>query len=63
MAFAEVEAVIGQGLPAGARSHTAWWGNSRSGHSQSRAWLLAGWKIVAVDLGSETASFLRLPPG
>ena len=42
MEFAEVEDILGQGLPRGARSHQAWWRNGRSGHSQSRAWLLAG---------------------
>jgi hypothetical protein len=62
ISFEEVEDAIGQPLPTGARSHRAWWGNSWTGHSQSRAWLLAGWKLVAVDLEAETASYERLPP-
>ena len=60
VSFAEVEDVIGQPLPSGARSHRAWWGNGWSGHSQSRAWLLAGWKMVGVDIEGEIASFQRL---
>lgn len=57
--FAHLEEVLGQPLPIGARSHKAWWGNSRSGHSQSRAWLLAGWRVVNVDLEAERVAFER----
>ena len=59
MEFAQLEEVLGQPLPVGARSHTAWWGNGRSGHSQSRAWLLAGWRVVNVDLAGEKVTFER----
>jgi hypothetical protein len=59
MRFAQVEEILGQPLPIGARSHTAWWGNSRSGHSQSRAWLLAGWRVTSVDLAGERVTFER----
>lgn len=59
MTFAEVEDVLGFALPPGARSNGAWWGNSKSGHSQSRAWLLAGWRVVNVDVGTERVTFER----
>jgi hypothetical protein len=58
LSFQEIEAILGFGLPVGARSHSAWWGNSKSGHSQSRAWMLAGWR-VQVDVSRETATFTR----
>ena len=59
MTFGDVEAVLGFRLPPGARSNRAWWGNSRSGHSQSRAWLLAGWRMTDVDLEAEVVRFDR----
>lgn len=59
LSFAQVEEVLGFPLPVGARSSRAWWGNSRSGHSQSRAWLLAGWRMTNVDLSAEVVEFER----
>ena len=59
MTFKEVEDILGFGLPPGARSSRAWWGNSRSGHSQSRAWLLAGWRVIKVSVEDETVTFQR----
>jgi len=59
MEFAQLEEILGQPLPIGARSHRAWWANGRSGHSQSRAWLLAGWRVANVDLAGETVTFER----
>jgi hypothetical protein len=60
LSFAEVEEVLGLPLPPGARSSRAWWGNSRSGHPQSRAWLLAGWRVVHVDVTAEVVKFQRV---
>ncbi len=59
MEFAQLEEILGQPLPIGARSHRAWWANGRSGHSQSRAWLLAGWRVADVDLAGERVMFER----
>lgn len=56
--FQDVEAILGRSLPRSARQHRPWWGNSRS-HGHARAWLDAGWRIQAVDLSSETLSFVR----
>lgn len=58
--FARLEEILGQPLPTGARSHTAWWANGRSGHSQARAWLLAGWRVANVDLAGESVTFERI---
>lgn len=58
LTFSDLEAVLGFRLPRGARSHKAWWGNGRSGHSQARAWLLAGWRVAIVDLDEERVDFI-----
>jgi hypothetical protein len=60
MEFAQLEDIIGQPLPVGARSNRAWWANGRSGHSQARAWLLAGWRVADVDLQGERVTFERI---
>ena len=57
MDFAEVDSVVG-GLPASARRHRPWWGNSRR-QPQSKAWLRAGWRVDAVNLTSELVRFVR----
>lgn len=57
--FSEIEAIVGFGLPASARRHTAWWANEKgdSRHSQSIAWIAAGWETTDVDMTAETLSF------
>ena len=58
MSFSEIEVILGVSLPPGARSHRAWWGNGTWGHSQSRSWLLAGWRAVNVDVHGEMVEFV-----
>jgi hypothetical protein len=58
MSFSDIEEIIGTPLPPGARSHRAWWGNGTWGHSQSRSWLLAGWRAVNVEIDAETVEFI-----
>ena len=61
--FADVEAIIGDNLPAAARSYRAWWANSRS-RVQGRAWLDAGWQTANVNMAAESLRFQRTPaPG
>jgi hypothetical protein len=55
MSFSEVEALVGS-LPASARRHREWWANSRS-HSAGRAWLDAGYRVIAADIVAETVLF------
>gem|GEM_PF-2798363 len=55
--FAQIERILGRRLPASARRHRPWWGNSSVGHSHARAWLDAGYAVVAVDLQSERVTF------
>ncbi|WP_430641853.1 DUF7662 domain-containing protein [Bradyrhizobium cajani] len=61
LTFAEIEALLGRSLPASAYRFTAWWGNETSrtvGHTQSRAWLLAGFH-ARVSLKLRVVEFER----
>jgi hypothetical protein len=40
VSFAELDRVVV--LPASAKTHNAWWANSRNSHSHASAWLDAG---------------------
>lgn len=58
--FDEIERVLKFNLPPSARKHDAWWSNSRKGnHSQSRAWLDAGWYIESIDRANEKVVLVR----
>lgn len=59
--FAEIETIIGFGLPESARLHKPWWANQKGGggHSQALAWTMAGWETAEVDLDSETLILRR----
>ncbi len=60
--FAEVERVLGFPLPASARNYREWWANQRSGgHSQTRGWQDAGWRVWKVDLSGKQVTFRRVP--
>lgn len=60
LTFSEVEDILGRPLPASAYRFNAWWGNERArpGHTQSRAWLLAGFE-ARVSLQRRTVEFRR----
>lgn len=58
--FADLESILGFSLPDSARLYRPWWANdTKSGHSQSMAWTLAGWKTAQVDLDAESLLFRR----
>lgn len=58
--FSDIEALIGEPLPASARRYRPWWANELAGtHSHARAWLEAGWRTRSVDLSGETVEFSR----
>lgn len=60
--FADIEAIIGDHLPASARRHRASWANDIT-QARARAWLAAGWETAQVDMDAETLTFRRnLPP-
>lgn len=56
--FAEMEEVLGFSLPKAARGGDAWWGNDAE-KPHNRAWLEAGWRVLAVDRKGETVTFAR----
>ena len=58
LTFAHIEEIIGDDLPASARTIRAWWSNTRS-HTQGRAWLEYGWLVASVNLESERVRFNR----
>lgn len=57
--FAEVEEVLGFGLPASSRSHLPHW-YGYDGSAVARAIRDAGWKATQVNLSAETLVFIRL---
>ena len=61
VSFAELEAILGFGLPASARLYRPWWSNQKrgAGHSHALAWHAAGWKTRAVNLDEESLTFER----
>lgn len=62
--FSEIEdMVIRASLPKSARRYRQWWENGDDpGHSQSQAWLKAGWHTEHVDLPRERVTFRRDNP-
>ena len=60
LSFAEIEAILGQRLPASAYRHRPWWANEPSGHVHAQAWLEAGYATAKVDLAGQTLVFRRL---
>jgi hypothetical protein len=60
MTFAEVEALIGEVLPASACRHPGRWANEDiATHSPARAWLNAGYETQRLDLSASAAQFVR----
>ncbi|WIW47849.1 hypothetical protein ML401_06970 [Bradyrhizobium sp. 62B] len=61
LSFSEIEDILRRPLPPSAYRFSAWWGNhtSRKGHTQSMAWLLAGFE-ARVSLKQRVAEFRRL---
>jgi|GEM_PF-5896192 len=54
LTYQELEELLGFTLPASAKRHRAWWGNSIVGHSQAAAWLNEGWRVVGVTTTAVT---------
>jgi len=56
--FRAIEAALVAALPKAARAGTKWWGNNHSS-MHAFAWMAVGWKTSAVDLHTETVTFIR----
>lgn len=61
LAIEEIEQLIGDRLPATARTHRAWWSNRRKGAVQAMAWMEAGYHTAVIDLAAGRITF-RKPP-
>jgi len=60
LSFAEIEQLLGAGLPKGARERRTWWSNDDSG--PAAAWTTAGFE-ADVDLQGETVVYRRAVTG
>jgi hypothetical protein len=63
ISFDELEREAGIALPHAARYHRQWWSNSTNAHTQSWAWLGAGFKVTDLDLAAGTIRFVPEPRG
>ncbi len=61
LTFAEVEVLLGEGLPASARSKRGWWSNRSKGALQATAWMSAGYMVETIDLTEERVTFTKPP--
>lgn len=59
LTFSKIETIIGTSLPPSARNYNAWWANDDPTHSQSLAWLNAGFK-AEVNLARQAVLFSKL---
>lgn len=59
MTFAEIEEIIGDGLPSSAFKHRPWWSNNPSNSVITYAWLRAGYKSADVDMTGRKLVFRK----
>lgn len=59
LTFAQIEALIGERLPASARAQRAWWSNRKQGAVQAQAWMGAGYHVEDLDLTRERVTFRK----
>lgn len=62
LSFEQIEQILGDELPYSAKNYRAWWSNPSSplDHPYAQAWLAAGWKVDAVNLGLAWVCFRRV---
>ena len=59
LTFAQIEALIGERLPASARTQRAWWSNRKRGAVQAQAWMGAGYHVEDLDLAQGRVTFRK----
>lgn len=63
LTFAEIEKILGFPLPA-SKQYPAWWSNSATNNTMTKAWLSAGYKTEQVDVVGQKVTFhSEMPPG
>lgn len=58
MSITRIEEIVGERLPASAK-FPSWWRNDNH-RAHSRAWLTAGWEVIAMDRRAETVEFVKV---
>lgn len=58
LSFAQLEEILGTPLPPSARTHRAWWANTKA-NARAAGWMEAGWKVAGVDLEEGRVRFAR----
>jgi hypothetical protein len=62
LTFAEVQQILGQPLPATARTSNAWWLHAeRYRTAAARVWHAAGWRLLEVNRQRATVTYVRNP--
>src|SRR3954469_17779081 len=56
LSFEEIEHILGFPLPA-SKQYPAWWSNSATNNTMTKAWLSAGYKTEQVDVTGEKVTF------
>jgi hypothetical protein len=59
MTFTEIEALLGEKLPA-SKQYPAWWSNNPSNNPMTREWLAAGFQTESVNVAAEKLTFKRV---
>lgn len=59
LTLAEIEALLGDALPASAHSTRGWWSNRARGSLQAAAWMEAGYQAQEVDLAAGRIVFRK----
>lgn len=61
LTFDEIDEILGLTLPKSAHKYRVWWANPTSPkqHPYAQSWLLAGWKVDAVNLENKWVRFKR----
>ena len=59
LTLSEIEALLGDALPASARTTRGWWSNRDRGSLQAAAWMDAGYQVKEVDLAAEKVIFRK----
>ena len=60
MTFAEIERVVGTGLPPSAYRHRPWWSNNATNSVMTKVWLDAGYETSRVDIQARKLVFRRI---
>jgi hypothetical protein len=55
--FSQLEEILGSRLPLSARVFRGWWANDVT-HTQSKAWIAAGWKTSKVAMKDRRVQFV-----